>query len=478
MALESGRSPVMAAARALRFLAAFGLIHGAHEWLEALLLQAQLWQIPTPGGFPQIRLGMLFVSFLCLLAFAVSLLRYVAIQTWRKRQWAYGMLLLYLGGILLGAWMDRPQRLFLSLDFWDGMIRYLLAVPAAVLSLLALDGLAVQVQHQKRVALAQKMQLAAMGFGVYAFTQIFVHPLAMFPANVLNEQTFLMTVGVPIQLVRTIAACVIAIGLLKASQVIDAERKEQLLAAQQAQLQALQERETLRRELLRHIVQAQEDERARIARELHDETAQVLSAFSLELASLRTLTRRNGMARQTIERLYELSRQMSQSVYRLIYDLRPAHLDDLGLEAALKSYFEQDCAPNGLQVVFTVSGARHRLDPLIETALFRVTQEALSNVLRHSGVNQAEVRLCYETVEVRLQVSDHGRGFDPVETFRPPRGWGLAGMRERIEAVGGTLQLISAPGQGTTVDVLIPLRETGLSQEASRNGSDHHSVGG
>jgi signal transduction histidine kinase len=470
MLLEANRLPVVAATRSLRFLAAFGLIHGSHEWLEALLLQARLWEIPVDAGIDWIRLGMLLTSFLCLLIFAISLWRFVS---FRFNLWqVYGGIAVYEAGIWISAWFAWQKNVLPWLDFLDALVRYQLAVPAATLSALALKGLSAQVGQQGRVSLAKNMTWSSAGFGLYAITQLFVRSLPLFPANVLNEQVFLLGVGFPIQVVRTIAAMGITIGLLMAAQTMDAERKKQFIAAQQAQLEALRERDALRGDLLRHIVQAQEEERARIARELHDETAQVLSAFTLELATLRDLTRRRPEARQAMERLNDLSRQMAQAIYRMIYDLRPAQLDDLGLVAALKSYFEQDCAAQGLQVEFEVSGHSRRLEPLVETVLFRVAQEALCNVLRHSGANQAWVRLRYEAGQVGLQVVDQGCGFNPNESFHPPRGWGLAGMRERVEAAGGTLRLISAPGQGTTVDVWIPI------PEEERNGTDHDYAGG
>lgn len=470
MLLEANRLPVLAATRSLLFLAAFGLIHGSHEWLEALMLQARLWKIPLELATDWIRLGMLVSSFLCLLIFAFSLGRFVS---FRFHPWSiYSAIAVYEVAIWIYAWLAWQKSTLPWPDFLDAMVRYLLAVPAAAFSALALKGLSRQIGLQGRVLLSKSMIWSAVGFGVYAVTQFFVRPLPLFPANVLNEQTFLLTVGFPVQVVRTLAAIVITAGLLRASQIMDAERKAQFMAAQQAQMEALREREALRGEFLRHVVQAQEDERGRIARELHDETAQVLSAFRLELAGLRDVVRRRPQARQAVERLDDLSQQMAQAVYRMIYDLRPAQLDDLGLVAALKSYFDQDCVSQGLQVMFDVSGHPRRLEPLVETVLFRVAQEALCNVLRHSGTNQAWVRLRYEAGEVVLQVMDRGCGFNPDESFHPPRGWGLAGMRERVEAAGGTLRLISAAGQGTTVDVSIPI------SEEDQNGTNHNYAGG
>jgi signal transduction histidine kinase len=238
---------------------------------------------------------------------------------------------------------------------------------------------------------------------------------------------------------------------------MEKERRTELFAAQQSRLDALEKQEEIRRELLRHTVQAQEDERARIARELHDETSQVLSAFTLELATLRELSRRKPQMKATVDKLQELSRKMSRGLYTMVHDLRPAQLDDLGLVPAIQSLLDSEYTPKGLQVSFDVSGTKRRLDSLIETVLYRVTQEALTNVTRHAETDEASVRLDYAEDTVTLGVLDSGKGFDPNEPLHPPRGWGLEGMRERVEAVGGQLNLHSAPGRGTTVEVAIPV---------------------
>jgi signal transduction histidine kinase len=239
-------------------------------------------------------------------------------------------------------------------------------------------------------------------------------------------------------------------------QAAEQERQQQFVEAHQARLAALEQQDALRRDLLRHVVRSQEDERARIARELHDDVAQLLSALSLHLGSLRTKLRRPDTI-EILDRLQELSNQMSQSLYRLVRDLRPSHLDNLGLVPAIKFLLSQEYGPKGLNVSFRLIGNPKPLRDLIDTALFRIAQEALTNVVRHAGVAEAEVAVQYDQDRVTLRISDCGRGFDPAEQFSPPRGWGLAGIRERVEGLGGRLVLHSAVLQGTTVEVVVPL---------------------
>jgi signal transduction histidine kinase len=332
-----------------------------------------------------------------------------------------------------------------------------MAVPGAVLA-----GMGLFAQSARpaagRMESSGALRWAAAGFVLYGLTQVFVPSLEMPPANLINAESFLALTGIPHQTLRSALAVLITVSLIRAVQAVERARRAQLAESQQARLTALQQRETLRRELLRHVVQAQEDERARISRELHDETAQLLSAFTLELGALRNSLRPGGQEAPALDRLQDLSRQMSQGLYHLVHDLRPAQLDDLGLVPALKFLLEQDCCPKGLEIAFEVQGVQRRLDALTETVLFRVAQEGLNNVARHAGTKRAQLRILYEAERVTLQVIDAGCGFNPQEDFHPPRGWGLAGMRERVEAAGGRLRLESAPGRGTTVEVVLELR--------------------
>ena len=459
MALESGRSPALAQARVLRPLAAFGLIHGTHEWMEAYLLQARALGTTLPIWLPWLRLGFLIASFASLFWYGIQMLLLASPYSPGKRTFLFsifGLYALFIIGNTITAYLKLPIPL---VSLLDGLGRYLLAVPAAMLATLALRAQALGMFQNKRTRLGTSLAIASFWFAIYALTQFFVHPINMFPAYYVNEDTFLLYMGFPIQLVRTIAAAMITYGLLRATHYMEEERKTVLFAAQQSRLEALEQQEEIRRELLRHTVQAQEDERARIARELHDETSQTLTAFTLELATLRELAKGKPQMKTIVDRLQEHSRQMSQGLYNMVHDLRPAQLDDLGLVPAIKSLLDSEYCPKGMKVAFQVTGAQKRLDSLTETVLYRVTQEALVNVNRHAETNQAIVRLDYSPTGVTLGVLDSGKGFDPDEPLQPPRGWGLEGMRERVEAVGGRMVLYSAPGRGTTVEVVIPLEQ-------------------
>jgi len=455
MAMEAGRSSVLAEARVLRPLAGFGLIHGMHEWLESYVLQAASLGTPLPGWLPWLRLGLLISSFSSLLMFAYEALRMVKRPLASHHRVMVYALAGYILFIALSALLTYRQTDIPWQNLLDGLSRYLLAVPASALATMGLRTRSLQARNDSS-RLSLNLSWAALAFAFYTLTQLFVHPIEMFPAKFLNEELFIAAVGFPIQLVRTVAAIFITVSLVRATQASEEIRQRELFSAQQARLQALEEQESLRRELLQHTVRAQEDERARIARELHDETAQTLSAFTLELASLRNEKLSKPDFRQTVERLQTLSNDMARGIYRLVHDLRPSQLDDLGLVPALRFLCEQKCRKFDLQLDFDISGTTRRLDPLAETALFRVGQEALKNLALHSQVQEGRVEIVYGEKDVTLRVVDRGRGFDPTENFHPPHGWGLAGMKERVESIGGTFQIISAPGQGTIIEACVP----------------------
>ncbi len=461
MLMEAGRSPLFVRARVLRPLAVFGFIHGAHEWLEMFLDKSDWLIFQYPLFVDWARIGILTISFTALALFGLRELQPQKRLDGRKAWYLWGGIVLYALIILLLTalvWAAHPD----NARHADAMIRYLVAVPSAILAGLALQRNANLAQEQYKWSLP--LHWAAWGFGLYALTQMVVPPIDFFPGSILNTQTFIAWTGLPIQIFRAVLAVIITLALLRAAQAADELRQRQFVMAQHERLLAVEQvqdelikREAQRKELLAHIVIAQEDERARIARELHDETSQLLTAFSLHLATLQSLPDAN--IAEPLEHLQRLSRQMSKGIYSLIHDLRPAQLDDLGLTPALKNLIDDFEKRLDLSVDFMYAHEPRRLGTHLETVLFRVAQESLTNVARHAQVDEARIELSYDDQEVFLRVCDQGVGFELVENQLPPRSWGLAGMRERAESVGGRLILRSAPGEGTVVEVRAPLNK-------------------
>jgi PAS domain S-box-containing protein len=215
------------------------------------------------------------------------------------------------------------------------------------------------------------------------------------------------------------------------------------------------------RELLGRLVTAQEEERRRISRELHDQIGQQLAALLMGLKTLGVDSYGRHSALDTLRQLEELTDALSREVHTLSWDLRPPALDDLGLQAALSNYVEEWAERWRVPVDFHSAGfAGGRLPLAHETALYRIAQEALTNVARHSGANRVSFILERRGDHVLAVVEDNGSGFDVESTMLPTghgRKLGLLGMRERAALLDGTINVESSPGAGTTLFVRIPL---------------------
>jgi signal transduction histidine kinase len=161
--------------------------------------------------------------------------------------------------------------------------------------------------------------------------------------------------------------------------------------------------------------------------------------------------------RQSLEEAIRLINDLMDRVRRLSVDLRPQMLDDLGLLTALEWHFKRYFKQTGIRVQFKHTPLPERLNSQLETAVFRIVQEALTNVARHAGVKEATVRLWKNEERVGVQVEDHGAGFDPGPALPRTPSTGVSGMKERTELLGGDFTLDSTPGQGTCITVELPL---------------------
>ncbi len=207
------------------------------------------------------------------------------------------------------------------------------------------------------------------------------------------------------------------------------------------------------------ILHAQEQERKRIARELHDETSQVLTSLLISLALLEeTVT--TDEARTRIADTRALAHQTLRAVRNLSIDLRPSALDDLGLLPALRWYIKEYQQKCGIEVEFVSSGFKARLSSEMETALYRIVQESLTNTAKHAHARKVWVSLAENGTMVQAHVRDDGHGFDAEAVLRTPwqdRGLGLAGMQERATLLNGHVEVMSQPGKGCAIDVTLPL---------------------
>ena len=244
----------------------------------------------------------------------------------------------------------------------------------------------------------------------------------------------------------------------------------ELLEAIGQQLGIAIDKETLRGGLLREMISAQEEERKRIARELHDETGQALTSL---LVSLRLIERAESMqeTQEMASNMREVISLALDNVRDLALELRPSVLDDLGLVPALANFVHGSPERLGLDVDFVTSDLNDERLPLeIETTLYRIAQEALVNIARHAEADHVTVHLKRRQGSVVLVVEDDGKGFDPQEVLasRPKdKRLGLYGMEERASLVGGRLTVESQPGAGTIISVDIPLEVTWTVRETT-----------
>ncbi len=221
---------------------------------------------------------------------------------------------------------------------------------------------------------------------------------------------------------------------------------------------ALEEQAERLRLLPGQILRAQEEERRRVARELHDEAAQSLTSLLVRLRLLEQAQAPEA-AQQRVAELRRLTARALDDVRRIALEMRPSVLDDLGLADALHAHVDGLNASGSTRISLLTEGLGVRLEPGVELALYRVAQEALTNARRHARASAARVRIHREGSDVVLEVEDDGAGFDPHQASSRGSGLGLAGMRERMGLIGGTLTIRSAPGQGTTVVARVSLRE-------------------
>ena len=458
--LEGGRSSDARLRRALRPLAAFGLIHSANEWLEMLQSVAEFGGHTFPDWMIGLRLGMLAFSFVSLAAFG-SYLMVISRTGWRlillvplglESFWVFGL-------VILRGYYATPM-LWTIADNWT---RYSLAIPAAILAAI---GLIVQQRVFRRagmISFGRDALWAAVAFGWYGLVgQLFVPATQLPPSNIINQELFTHLLGIPVQAFRALMAMAAAFFVIRFLRAFQVDTDRQINSLQEARLRESEQRETLKGELYKRIVAAQESERQRIARELHDETGQALTAIGMGLRSLEgglTSAKQAG-TKQNLRQLETLTAHSLDELQRLIADLRPSHLDDLGLSSALRWYAGNVQERTQLDVQVETQGNEPAIPSPVKTALFRIIQEALTNVIKHAHANKVRIYLSYNPQEIHARVIDDGKGFnmDTVESTGRI-SWGLKGMGERASLLGGRLTVHSKPEAGTEVEVTIPFSQ-------------------
>lgn len=254
-------------------------------------------------------------------------------------------------------------------------------------------------------------------------------------------------------------AWVAAIAIIRSLRSFEEQTNQQIESLRASQLAEQERLENLRGELLRRTVRAQESERQRIARELHDELGQTLTAIGLGLRAISSNFARPERVKQQAHELQLLVDGGFTGLQNLITGLHPPQLDDFGVMAALRWYLREVQERYNLKVELSSIGDEHDLSVDMRVVLFRIVQEALTNVIRHSGTRQARISIVFQRDVVLAQIEDQGCGFDVASTLNKPGYpcWGLLGMIERAALVGGECQIRSMLGAGTQIEVMIPI---------------------
>jgi signal transduction histidine kinase len=454
--LEADRASGERLRRALRYLGAFGVLHGLHEWYEIfVILEILPGQSSSALVYEWLRVGLLVLSFLPLSSFGLILI------TSKLRQvvstWLVPLAQLVLWGTILSAIQAVTPSPELP-NVADVLARYTLAIPAALLAAVGLRRLCVSFHREGLAHYGYNCTWAAVCFALYgALGQLFVRRTSLPISNFINQEVFFDFFGFPIQLLRAVAALLIAFFILRFLRSLEREIQRNIRRLQEDRIRSSQRREALRGDLLKRVVGAQEAERQRIARELHDETGQALTAVGMGLQGLETkVGAKDAQNLENIRSLKELVTQSMAELQRIISDLRPSHLDDLGLRAALRWYVNDVSERTGLMIRLEMHGEEHDLSSEAKMALFRTAQEAITNVVKHAQATEGAVILTYLEEGVQLTIRDNGCGFDLPRVQQRRDNWGLLGMHERASLMGGEFNIVSEPSDGTYVEVYIP----------------------
>jgi len=485
--IESGRASELGFARSMRLLAGFALLHGIHEWIDFLEHGLNLYTDPSlPMWMQWLRVALLAGSFVALVAFGEHL-RSLDRKEHMRTYLLVLAVLWYAGScVLIQVVNNLDEASWVTVC--DVMARYVLGVPASILAAVVLYRQRKNIQNIHMGRIEVNFILAAISILLYGVVgQVFVRETIIFPATVINEQTFIALFGFPVQALRAVIAVVLAVSMIGALRVLEIENQQRLEAADTARrdmeyrsreelarlnasLQAseaearqllleLKKRDTLRTEFLQRVTAAQESERKRIARELHDETGQMLTGLALGLRGLGAQVHKDPDL--VVGRLSDLESMATTALGELrilIQDLRPPQLDDMGLIPAIRSMLDRVKQSNGPSFELKIAGDPYPLPSDVETILFRIVQEGITNVTKHARADHASICLDYEE-GMGICVCDNGVGCDPklvLNTSSTRGSWGLMGIEERANLINATWAFESEPNKGTKLKLHLP----------------------
>lgn len=433
LALQARSYSRLDLARSLKWLAAFGVIHGLHEWGDLFLPM----QIPNLSEnsiefWVEIQLLLLAVSFACLFKFGLCLII--------TRRW---LRLLPLG--LLLAWIIMIGGLFWywpnEFNLWrstsDALARYFLALPGGVIAAISLRRHTIQriavlnVPHITRI-----LRVAGMSLFLYAiFGGLIVPPVKFFPGNMVNYQTFIELIGIPPMVFRSMIGLVLTITMIRALEIFDIEYGRRIEVMEQRQILA--------------------GERERIARELHDGTLQTVYTAGLLVESASRIAESGSQIAARLERAMAALNHAIQDLRHSLTELQTEKPNEPVVKALTRMLLEEQLESLIHMDLSLDLPDTQELSPIRMDHLLSITREALTNVIRHAQAQNVSVKAFLEDHRVSVTITDNGIGLPA--NLSP--GYGLRNMRDRARLLGGDLDICSEAGTGTTVVLRFPVLE-------------------
>jgi signal transduction histidine kinase len=427
--LQSRRHSRLRLARDLRWLAGFGLLHGIHEWGDVFIpIQATFLPRPYVELLLTLHVLVLASSFLCLLAFGAVTL---------ERRWPWGRKFVIGVGALWAAlfWFTLyPAPTVEQWHQWSAIwARYLLGFPG---SLLAAYGLRYQAETSVKPLGVTRIYntLRVAGFALLAYAVLgglIVGPGNFFPANVLNRETIQALIGIPIEVFRSTIGLILAVSMIRALEVFEIEIDRLIEDIEVERIQSA--------------------ERDRIGQEIHDGAVQAVYSASLILESIGPYLIDNVEAALRLDRAERVLSSAVSDLRRYMISLR-SDTPHEPLVASLRALVSDPRFSTLLNIQLKLD-ADPDLNPLQVGHALAIVQESLSNAVRHANARHMTISTCCDAAGWLLRIEDDGKGFDEKTAVA---GFGLRAMRDRARLLGGTLNIRSRPGKGTTITLLIP----------------------
>ena len=433
IALQSRRYSRLELARSLSWLAAFGITHGLHEWGDLFIpIQQAYLSAPAVQLLNVIQLALLAVSFACLFEFGAALLRPFGRARWLRGVSA-GLLLVW---VLLSFFVLLP---FLpNLDTWhhtaNALARYFIGFPGGLLAAFGLRQQALQRIAPLNVPhIVNTLRTAGLTLALYAvFGGLIPPPVAFFPGNALNVESFQQVVGVPPMVFRSLIGLVLAVGIIRALEVFEVETARMIEAMEQQQILAA--------------------ERERIGRELHDGAIQTVYTAGLLVESARKLAGPDSPAAPRLDKAMAVLNDAIRDLRRSLGDLRAAPSGE-PLPAALRRVADDPRFRSLVDVTLELDlPAADSLSPVRTDHVVAIMGEALSNIVRHARARQVTITAARADGRLVMTIQDDGIGL-PRD---PHAGYGLRNMRDRARLLGGRLEIVSAAGKGASVRLDVP----------------------